>query len=361
LRSGFSYRDISTQFGSSDPNLIAYEPFNYDAGIGLVGAGGVNAFWDGAWENNFDAFEQNQTLILDGSLEQSGVESQANRVEVSFLDASQVMRPTRPIAEKFAMSEGNEYWVSFFMNTTQADAFSNVNNLVLTTEMPGFPPGGQAIAFGRGFDAASGPLGIILPGAGGISGRTSGLFDDGFHWIVARLVSRPDEETDLVAMWIDPSATSTPDTATAQVLWEGARIRDVEFSGVMIKTEAAGPGAPLVSEYDELRIARTFTAATGGTVNTVDPLDADPLEVSAYPNPLGNLLNVEWVSETSGRATGRLLDIQGREVARLFEDIRGEGKQKIASPVPSGLPNGFYYLQVVHGDRSSTRKMILYR
>ena len=360
FRIGFSYRDISTQFGSSDPNLIAFEPFNYDAGGSLVGLGGVNAFWDGVWENVGGDLTVNEATILSGSVNVPGLDPSGNRAELQLQDFGSQIRIQRPLAFPFTIADSSEYWVSHFRNATAPDAFSNVGLLVLVgTGAVNYPNGGEIVGFGRVFDAAAGPLGIAIPGAG-LRTSVNDAIDDGINLVVAQILSRPNTATDLVALWVNPDVTSTPDTSTADVILQTARFRDAEVNAVRLKVEAAGGMPPYVVDFDEIRIARTFGTSIGSS-STSEPHADDPLAVTVFPNPAQAEITVGYTSVTDAAASIRILDLQGREAAVLDNGLRGRGAQQRTYALPGALPNGFYYLQVVEGTQVSTRKLIVYR
>ena len=361
FRIGFSYRDISTQFGSSDPNLLAYEPFGYDVGDDLLGAGGVNAFWEGPWENVGGDFTANQTLILDGSLETAGIESTGNRVEFAYAGGEQ-MRLSRELAVPIEMVDSNTYWLTFFQNTTQgADVFQNVGNLMLVSSSIA-DRAGQRMAFGRLFGQADALLGLVVPGGATIK---TDVPDDGLHLMVVRMQHRPSEDSDLFSLWIDPPLGSEPDTATADINFFGGRLRPAPVDRLMLKVESApaDAGFPYVTEFDEIRVARTFDAARGIVVNTVEPHVGDALGVTAFPNPVGDELTVAWRAAQPGPVEVRVFDQRGGLVGTVY---RGQAThageaQRHTWHVGAELPNGFYYLQVVAGEYASTRKLILYR
>ena len=360
FRIGFSYRDISTQFGSSDPNLIAYEPFNYDAGVSLPGQGGVNAFWDGTWENVGGPLGTNEATVLAGSVDIPGAISAGNRVEVQLQDFGQQIRIQRPLAFPFSISDSSEYWISHFRNATAPDAFSNVGLVVLVgSGAVNYPNGGEIVGFGRVFDAAAAPLGIAIPGAG-LRVSQNDAIDDGLSLVVARILSRPNSATDLVALWVNPDVTTTPDTATADVILQTARFRDAEVSAVRLKVEAAGGMPPYIVDLDEVRIARNFQTSVGVS-NASEPHADDPLALTAFPNPASAELTVGFASEGDAPASVRILDARGRVVAVLERGLRGAGAQQRTYAVPSDLPNGFYYVQLRQGERASARKLIIYR
>lgn len=363
FRMGFSYRDISTGFGSDDPDLIAYEGFNYDAGTDLLGAGGVNAFWDGPWvaSGSAGSFDNNQAVILEGSLD-LGVETIGNKVEYQLNDGAsgQNIRIERPLATPFRIEDG-EFWMGFAMNTTNADVFRTVGQVLLLANGSG--PANQLLAVGRLFGDAAAPLGIALPGAAGAVANDFDLQDDGTEplFLVIQAIPAPEEVGDYIAMWVNPDLSGAPDTSTAALIFQGPRLRGFDINAVMVKTEAADAEPGYVTEFDEIRIGRTFTAVTGTTVGTRELGERPLAGLRAFPNPAADQLTIEWGGASEGLAEIRIFDRQGRVIAKPLTGQRGAGLQRFTWSLDGSMSNGIYFMQIVHGDRASVRRVMVHR
>ena len=361
FRIGFGYRDISTGFGNDNANLVAAEPFNFDAGASLPGLGGENPFWAGAWElaESSDALGTNTATIVSGSLDGAGVETSGNRVEVSLADAAQKIRVERDFSEPITVADGNETWVSFLMNTTQPDFFSNVSVVMLMASGSSFPNGGEALGFGRRFDAAAGPLGVVFPGAGAVSSEVA---DAGLNLVTARILSLPDGDNDLISLWINPDVNSASlDTAEADLNLFRPRLRDVELTGVRLKVEAAGPADGYVTEFDEIRVARDFQNSIGMLTSIREPLVNDRLRVAAYPVPVSEELRIDWNASAAGAAEITVMDQQGRLISRVLDEPRLAGENSTLWYPNGDVANGVYYLVVRQGAESSVRKLVMLR
>ena len=361
FRIGFSYRDISTQFGSSNPNLQAFEPFNYDAGTTLVGKGGENAFWKDAWAPGTDAgpLTTNTLDVTAGSIAgPSGLSTSGNKVRANLADGAQKIRVQRTLAEPIKVENGNVTWVSFLMNTTAPDFFGNVSLVTLISDAGPYPNGGEAIGFGRGFGATAGPLSIVFPGNGGAV--VTEVADVGTHLITARILSRPDSTTDLISLWVDPQLGSTPDTSTAELNLRRDRLRLANITAVRLKVEGGAASSGYVTEFDEIRIAKDFLSSIG-TSALREPLVNDKLSVTAYPNPVGSELRIDWIGEASGQAEITVMDLQGRQVAQVLREPRAQGENSTVWYPSGDMANGIYYLVVRHGNASSVRKLVMIR
>ncbi len=364
FRIGFSYRDISTNFGSSDPNLIAYEPFNYDPGTSLLGSGGINAFWDGPWVAGPQAgsLDVNKANVIAGSIPGAPA-PEGNRVEYQLNDGATAnrIRIQRPLAEKFSI-EGGGYWLAFAMNTTSPDVFRNVGQVILTSSGgPGAQ--GQLIGIGRGFAEAAGPLGITLPGAnpGFIASLDGAVDDQGAKLLVMQAIPAPDDaDGDYFAFWVDPPTNVTPDTSTAGVIIQRTRTRGATIDGVMIKVEAAGGMPGYVTQFDEVRIGRQFGTVVGMTVGA-EEVSGPSISVNAFPNPVTNELSLVWETERPGQALVQVYDQSGRIIATPFAGQTQAGEQRVTWTVDAGASAGVYFVRVMQDGSVSTRRVILHR
>ncbi|MTB50361.1 T9SS type A sorting domain-containing protein [Lewinella sp. W8] len=354
IYTGFSFRDVSPNFGSDDPALLAYEPFNYDAGLSLFGTGGINAFWDGVWTDASGAGEVNEVTITEGSIDLPDLEEVGNKVEFGFFESGRNIRADRKLAFPL-LSDGRTYWMTFLMNTLEPDALDNVANV--TFRSSGIAAnGGQRLSVGRQF--GDGLLGFVTPPSG--NSRRSEVMDEGLHWLVFRVQTAADGAPDSVAMWIDPPLNVEPDTSTAfnyglTTVFDGAPID-------IIRIRVDGDGAnqtPYVTTFDELRIATEWQSARL-TTNVIEPEEDDVFYLGAYPNPFGEELNVTFQAPRSGRYDLQLFDLNGREVSRIFSGELPVGEQQLRWN-NTGLANGVYFLRIVHGNQSTVRKLILYR
>ncbi len=351
IRVGFSYRDISCQFGSDDPNLLAYEPFNYAAGTSLFGAGGENAFWNGPWTVSVDDSD-NTATVTEGSIEIAALEEEANRVEFQYTNGG-ILRVDRELAFPLE-SDGNTYWLSFLMNTTDGASADNVANLILRSSGVSADDG-QRFIFGRLFRQRT--LGVAVPGDGGA--RRSDVIDEGLNWIVARFQTSATNEADTVTMWINPPASDTaPDTTSAgfALNFTTTSLQD-GIDGIRLRTE--GGDVPYVTQFDEIAIATQWSSIVG-TVNSIQWQVADPFAVRAYPNPFATVLTVAYTLPASGPVTVDLLNLNGQVVQQLRREVQPAGPQRTALNAAT-LPNGVYLLRIDQGQRRTTRKVILLR
>jgi hypothetical protein len=84
--------------------------------------------------------------------------------------------------------------------------------------------------------------------------------------------------------------------------------------------------------------------------------------VHLSPNPTAGPLLIEYSLEREARVTIGLYDLQGREVARVLDGVRGPGQRSERwSPADARLPIGLYVVRVSADGRAVTRRVALLR
>jgi len=101
----------------------------------------------------------------------------------------------------------------------------------------------------------------------------------------------------------------------------------------------------------------------GNAISAPDSLPPSPMVRGAYPNPFNAGTTVVFSMPTDGRARLRIVDLRGREVARLVdEDLdAGEHERRWSGVDDRGraLPSGVYRAQLVTSDGSASRSLTL--
>jgi enterochelin esterase-like enzyme len=77
-----------------------------------------------------------------------------------------------------------------------------------------------------------------------------------------------------------------------------------------------------------------------------------------YPNPFNPTTIISWQSPTGSFQTLKVYDILGREVSTLINEYKPAGKYEIKFNA-SNLPSGVYFYQLMAGDYTSVKKMLL--
>jgi hypothetical protein len=95
--------------------------------------------------------------------------------------------------------------------------------------------------------------------------------------------------------------------------------------------------------------------------NVVEVEVAQPIEYSLsqnYPNPFNPTTTIDYSILKDGLVTLKVYDILGKEVVSLINEVQLAGTQKITFDA-SNLSSGVYYYQLVSGEFTSTKKLIL--
>jgi hypothetical protein len=80
---------------------------------------------------------------------------------------------------------------------------------------------------------------------------------------------------------------------------------------------------------------------------------------SVYPNPVNNMINVDFAMETQGAVQLRLFDLTGREVARLLNTSLAGGMHHESVKLPEGLNSGVYILDIQQGAVRHQEKVVV--
>jgi hypothetical protein len=124
---------------------------------------------------------------------------------------------------------------------------------------------------------------------------------------------------------------------------------------------------------DPLYFNLNFTVTSDGwpywTIDTtvfvypvgVEPKESLPLAFTLsqnYPNPFNSMTTINWQIPKACKATLKVYDISGREVATLFEGYKPGGKYESRFNAES-LPGGVYFYQLRTGEFTIVKKMLL--
>jgi len=78
-----------------------------------------------------------------------------------------------------------------------------------------------------------------------------------------------------------------------------------------------------------------------------------------YPNPFNPATNLEFTVANTGRATLKIINVIGQEVATLFDGIAEAGKYHQTTFNASKFASGIYFARLQSGDKVQLKKMVL--
>jgi len=104
---------------------------------------------------------------------------------------------------------------------------------------------------------------------------------------------------------------------------------------------------------------RGWTRYFDQVINSVKDIKGTDSNISVYPNPAKNQINICIKSEVNNIASVRITDMNGKDVLNILRPI-GEGLNNLPINVTE-LQNGIYIIKVLIGNKSSVSKMLLNR
>lgn len=90
----------------------------------------------------------------------------------------------------------------------------------------------------------------------------------------------------------------------------------------------------------------------------VGSITASKFTSTAYPNPVSDVLNIEFVASKSTASSIEIYDMQGRTVQTINNGIIEAGNQTVSVDVAS-LSKGVYFYKVINGTEISMNKFIV--
>jgi hypothetical protein len=97
----------------------------------------------------------------------------------------------------------------------------------------------------------------------------------------------------------------------------------------------------------------------GMTTSVVELAPKEFRLMQNYPNPFNPEAEVKFSVENTGRATLRVYNTIGQEVATLFDDVAEAGRYYRVKMNGSQLASGVYFYRLQSAEKSDLRKMIL--
>jgi len=153
------------------------------------------------------------------------------------------------------------------------------------------------------------------------------------------------------------SGSSWVGTYTAPDLYSsgGGGVADVTYNvtgtGLLLRIQNTTSGD---EDLDNLVV----TAASGSGVEISSSNVPTELSLNNYPNPFNPSTKIIFSVKTTGKATVKVYDLSGREVAKVFDDVAKAGE---VYQVPFGFEiasSGIYFARLESKDGIRTQKMV---
>ena len=103
-----------------------------------------------------------------------------------------------------------------------------------------------------------------------------------------------------------------------------------------------------------------ITVEEPDAVEDMPDIPVDYALLTAYPNPFNSTVNITYTMENAGPLTVAIYDIEGREVERLHEGVRGVGTQSFTWNAES-QSSGIYFARIETNSSTEMIKMSLVR
>ena len=78
-----------------------------------------------------------------------------------------------------------------------------------------------------------------------------------------------------------------------------------------------------------------------------------------YPNPFNPSTTISWQSPVTSWQTLKIFDLLGNEVAVLVNEERPAGQYEVEFSPSGTLASGIYFYQLVSGNFSAAKKLML--
>lgn len=124
----------------------------------------------------------------------------------------------------------------------------------------------------------------------------------------------------------------------------------VEYDGVLTPSPTNG-------DYGSSETISVGNCSSKGTEGQAVAAELEEMKVSVYPNPASDLTHVKFSSPTSGQVNVSLFNLQGQNVATIFNGEAAAGEVYLLDVNTSELPAGVYVFRVAGIDQVYTGKL----
>jgi hypothetical protein len=250
--------------------LIAYEPFDYPVGDLAGNLGGLDWGWEEWWL--VEKYESPACTVEEGSL----IHPDYPTMEIIGNHATVLHGGDGGGYSPF-YDDGTSIWFSFLYQYVPGSSWGGIG---LFFYDPPEDEGGTGTDFAAYVDLWGGYPGLSTYYVGGEAQRADVDDPEAVEWVVIKAeTSGSPDTTEMIYMWVDPSADNVPDTATADVAME----YNIVDGTITDQIHIMGLGEPIAYRIDEIKIGTDF----------FDICHAPPCEMARYPDPANNEIDVD--------------------------------------------------------------------
>lgn len=264
--------------------LLVYEPFDYEPGSAILGQGGTNGGFTGAWrEHSSGSVPAGSFMTAAGSLAHPSAALPTLGNSAILTGEFGTLQPARDFAE-ISGADGTTTWISYIgqrQGEAQDPATTSPPNMyprgvnvgVFDSDELAHPGRPERVGIGNSSNADENEWSIIPEGSGGLrEGAGAANPFTNLAWAVVRIDHIGDHTVDdNIYMWLNPDPNVEPDvgSAVATIIGPNEGDPDISFdySGIDFTRPFVGnassdrPFGVLI--MDELRIGTTYADMSG--------------------------------------------------------------------------------------------------
>ncbi|MEO6851258.1 MAG: T9SS type A sorting domain-containing protein [Mucilaginibacter sp.] len=116
--------------------------------------------------------------------------------------------------------------------------------------------------------------------------------------------------------------------------------------------------SPYVKNSLHLALPPLKPAATSNLKVNVFRIDDKLLyDVTVYPNPITDQINIKYGLSRNAIVTVKIMDVLGNELMTLVSQRISSGEQSFSYPVNNKLSRGFYFIRIIAGTESVIKRI----
>jgi alpha-D-xyloside xylohydrolase len=316
-----------------------YEPFDYPLEAELVGLGGNGQGWGSPWTLLEGAAKD---LTVEASTLAEGLPGKGHQLK-ALASTNTALRVYRDLFPRWE-DDGQTVWLSFILSlqnpTSLQDSWQGLSLYNGTSErvLIGKNWGRQVLGI-IGYDAAEGMT-------------TVNAFSLKPTWLVAKIQTSGNNNTEALQLWINPDPNVEPTTGTAAVS------TTVQLnSGFDRLVFHMGNTAGIAATCDEIRLGRTYQQVTGSDPTSLARMSI-PSSLQCLFDAKQQCLVLNFQSPTLDVTQVKLIDLNGRLINQYSHPCnQNHGTMSLQLDKP--LNKGLYLVSVNTSHETLTSSLII--